>query len=258
MEIIKIKDGRYDEYEKLLLERDRYRQEADSYLRLYIHTFGDLLTAVFQKKIACIEKKKTLSFCMMYINRGESVDIQEMNSYIAREMASYKQQLDDMIADNALCKKLKAIPEDEAMQIRQLYRRIARRLHPDINPLTAENEALSELWNRVALAYHCNDLKELAELEILAEHALNDLGQGSIEITIPDITEKITALYAEIEEIRTTDPYRYKFLLDNPALIEEKKQALQAELAEYEQYEAELQAELKKIISEGGTFIWTN
>lgn len=258
MEIMKIKDGRYAEYEKLLLERDRYRQEGAGFLRLYIHTFGDLISAVFQKKISCIKKKKMLSFCMSYINRGESVDINAMDLYITEEMKTYEQQLAEMLHDNELCRQLHRIPEDEALQIRQLYRRIARRLHPDINPLTADSEALSELWNRVSLAYECNDLKELTELEILTERALDEFGQGCIEISVPDITEKIEALYEEIERIRTTDPYRYKFLLEDPSLVEEKKSELQAELEEYEQYEAELQAQLKQLISEGGTFTWMN
>ena len=78
MEIIYIKDGRYDEYESLLLERDRYRKEAEHALRKYIHVFGERITAVFKQKIACIERKKMLSYCMIYRNRGESVDMQRV------------------------------------------------------------------------------------------------------------------------------------------------------------------------------------
>ena len=34
----------YTKYEKLLFERDRAEKEAEIYLRLYIHEFGELLT----------------------------------------------------------------------------------------------------------------------------------------------------------------------------------------------------------------------
>ena len=50
MEIIFIKDGRYDEYESLLLERDRYRKDAEQALRQYIHVFGEQITAVFKRR----------------------------------------------------------------------------------------------------------------------------------------------------------------------------------------------------------------
>jgi hypothetical protein len=113
MEIIRINNSRYDEYEKLLLRREQYSKDAQRYLGLYIHEFGDLMTAVFKEKIACIEKKKMLSFCMMYINRGEHIDENVMRQYIQKEMANYQKQLDKLIHDNEACKKLGYIPEKD-------------------------------------------------------------------------------------------------------------------------------------------------
>ena len=169
MEIIYIKDGRYDEYESLLLDRDRYRKEAEQALRKYIHVFGEQITAVFKQKVACIERKKMLSYCMIYRNRGESVDIQKVQEQIKRDMVEYMQQLGEMIADNEACKNMKTIPEHYVMKIRQIYRRIAKKLHPDMNPLTAQHEELMELWQRNVTAYNCNDLKELEEIEVLVD-----------------------------------------------------------------------------------------
>ena len=63
MDIIKVSDERYQRYEKLLLERDNYRRLAKLHLAAYIREFGSLMTAAFEKKISCIEKKKMISFC---------------------------------------------------------------------------------------------------------------------------------------------------------------------------------------------------
>ncbi|MBQ1659564.1 MAG: hypothetical protein II059_06925, partial [Clostridia bacterium] len=212
MEIIYKQDGRYSEYEDLLLERDRYRKEAELYLKEYIRIFGDLITAVFKQKIVCIERKKMLSYCMMYFNRGESVDLKEMQVKINQEMNEYQKQLDAMIENNEICKQVKQIPEIDIIRIKQIYRSIAKKLHPDLNPLTQENEELLELWRRNITAYQCNDLKELEEIEVLVEQALAALGKGKTIISIPDIDDKIKKLYEEIERIKTTDPYRYKYL----------------------------------------------
>ena len=75
------------EYEKLLFERDRVKKEADNYLRLYIHEFGELLTELFRKKISCIEKKKMIGYCQTAVNYGKLIDIEEMNRHIEREMS---------------------------------------------------------------------------------------------------------------------------------------------------------------------------
>lgn len=56
--------------------------------------------------------------------------------------------------------------------------------------ITEQHEALIELWRRNLTAYQCNALKELEELEIMVEQALASLGEGKVEITIPDIDEK--------------------------------------------------------------------
>ena len=127
-----------------------------------------------------------------------------------------------------------------------------------MNPLTEQNEKLMELWHRNVTAYQCNDLKEIEEIEVLVDKALNDLGSGKTEIIIPDIDEKIKKLYDEIETIRTTDPYLYRELLGDPALVQEKNKTLDEELNEYKEYAQQLDQQLKQFIVEGGTFKWEN
>jgi len=254
-ELIRSHDGRYDEYEKLLLERDKYRKDAERYLRIYIHEFGELTAEVFKLKISCIEKKKTISFCQMYANRGEPVDMDKLDQYISNEMARYYETLKEMAENNELCRQLKTIPQAEVLEIKSIYRKIAKCLHPDLNPLTEDSEELSDLWNRVSLAYNCNDLKELRELEVLVNKVLNEYGDG-IEINIPDIDGKIQQLKDEIDKILSTDPYMYKHLLESKDLIAEKKDELNSELEEYRKYEDQLKEILKGFVKNGVRLTW--
>lgn len=126
MEIVYKEDSRYGEYENLLLERDRYRKEANMILKRYIMIFGERITAVFKQKIACIEKKKMLTYCLMYHNRGDRVDVEKVQEQIKQDMIEYRTKLNDMIADNEACKSMKRIPEHEVLKIRQIYRKIAK------------------------------------------------------------------------------------------------------------------------------------
>lgn len=52
--------------------------------------FGDLILKVFQMKIEAIRKKKTIEYCQIFANRGESVDQDALQDYLAKELASYK------------------------------------------------------------------------------------------------------------------------------------------------------------------------
>ena len=227
MMIIKVKNGSYDEYEQLLLKRDHYRKEAGQILISYTKEFGELINAVFEKKIECIRLKKSISVCQTFINRGETIDADKMNAQIQREMALYYAQLEEMLASTRAAKESTIIPAAVVLEVKRVYRKLAKLLHPDINPRTNESEELKDLWNRITIAYHSNNLEELKELEVLALSAVDRFGAGDITIDIPDIEE-------------------------SSVRISEKKGALQAELKEYEEYGQSLQKMLDELLMKTG------
>ena len=246
------------EYEKLLFERDRVKKEADNYLRLYIHEFGELLTELFRKKISCIEKKKMINYCQTAVNYGKLIDIEEMNRYIESEMSDYQKQLNDMIENNKTSKNLDTISQNEYLKIKKLYRKIAKKIHPDLNHVTENNPVLSELWINVMNAYHRNDLEALERLEVQINSILRKTGISADETDIPDIQDKIQILENEIENILSTDPYQYKFILDDEELVKEKKEELKKETEAYSMYENQLKDILKSLIERGAKFTWEN
>ena len=248
----------YHQYEKLLFERDKYKKQAGEYLREYIREFGELLTDVFRKKISCIEKKKMITYCQQRLNKGEAIDAEAMNEYIMNEMEEYNLQLADMMRNNDICRNGKPISRSEVLQIKKIYRRIAKKIHPDIHPGTLDIPILSDLWNMVTDAYDRSDLKSLEELEIQINSVLRELGDDVPDEDVPDIEEKIKALEEEIDKIISTDPYQYKFLLEDEEKVQELKEDLSEELEAYSRYEKQLKEILRQIISGGARFTWEN
>ena len=252
------KNENCQQYEKLLFERDKYKKQAGEYLREYICEFGELLTEVFRKKISCIEKKKMINYCQSRINKGEAIDVEAMNEYIMNQMESYNNQLADMMHNNDICRNGQPISRSEVLQIKHVYRRIAKKIHPDIHPGTLDIPILSDLWNRVMDAYDGNDLKALEELEIQINSVLRELRDDVPDEDIPDIEEKIQALEEEIDKIISTDPYQYKFLLDDKEKVQELKEDLNEELEAYTRYEKQLKEILRQILAGGAKFTWEN
>ena len=252
-EVVKVRNASYARYEELLLRKDEVKKLAFHFERAYIREFGDLILEVFQKKMEAIRKKKTIEYCQIFANRGERVDQNALQAYLAKEMAEYKERLEEMIRENKEAKSGKKITEVDLLRIKRIYHRMAKKIHPDINPAAAVSEELQGLWYRLKIAYDCNDLKEMEETEVLINMLLEKMDLGTTEITIPDIEKKIAELEAEIGSITGTDPYQYKYLLEDEDAVSRKKEELRREQQEYEDYCKQLDSILKELLQKGVT-----
>ena len=88
--IIKVKNSSYARYEELLLRRDDVKKKAFQYGVEYNRTFGELILKVFEKKIECIRKKKTVEYCQSFKNHGKNVDLAGLQTYLERQLADYE------------------------------------------------------------------------------------------------------------------------------------------------------------------------
>lgn len=256
-EIIKIKNQGYAEYEELLLERDQIRKEAGLLKIAYTKIFGELIARLFEMKITCIKKKKILHFCQAEANKGKTVDLDAMMAQINREMREYDRKLAQMIAENNAANASDHIGVETLAKIKKLYHRLAKMLHPDINPKTDVNPQLKQLWHMIVVSYNANNLEELEAAEVLVKKALENAGWETIEIEIDDLPGKIQKVRDEMMTIKGKNPYQYKFLLENEKAVEEKKESLQREMQEYAEYEKELDALMDQFLTGEVDFKWT-
>jgi predicted nucleic acid-binding Zn-ribbon protein len=105
-------------------------------------------------------------------------------------------------------------------------------------------------------AYNCNSLEDMEEVEVLVNKALERLDMGYTEIEIPNLAEKIEAVEEEIKRIRETDPYQYKYLLDDPEAVREKRRDLEEQIRNYAEYEKELDSVIEGLLKSGVKIIW--
>ena len=255
-EILKVGGSAYDRYEELLLEKSALRKECFLLEQEYTRVFGEDILTLYRMQIECVKKKKTIEFCQRAVNRGEEPDEKELQAFLREETAQLQEHFRKMAEEYDNAQKVEEITEADLMKIRKIYRRQVKLLHPDLHPETAESEELTDLWNRITAAYACNDLKELEELEVLVASALADASGDEWKIEIPDLEGKIRALEAEIEAIKAKDPYQYKFLLDDPEAVQEKKDSLREQIRSYREYAEKLEGILAGILPDGMMIFW--
>lgn len=254
--LIKVKNTTYAKYEDLLLKREKLKKQAFHYQQNYIREFGDKILELFQLKMECVRKKKTIEFCQKALNFGENINQNQLQKYLQEEMAALQQQFDGMIAEHDAAHNATAITEYDLLKIKKIYRCLVKQMHPDINPMVEQSDALMDLWNRIVISYRCNDLKTLEELKILATKALAEMNGTSLELEIPNLDEKIQTLEQEIAQIISTDPYQYRYILEDSRMVQEKMNSLSEEIKVYQEYSAQLEQMMTSLIGKGVIFTW--
>lgn len=255
-EIVKVKNDSYGRYEELLLRRDRLRKECYLIQAEYIGVFGQLMIDLLREQLTCAKKKKTIEFCQAAANHGRKVDDKSLCQFVSGETKKLSENLDKLISDYDAVQLGTRITEAERLQIKSLYHKLVKMIHPDINPLTAVTPELMTLWNNTVAAYNGNDLDRLQELEVLINRAWNDLYSGEIEVEIPDIETKIEELEQLIKEIMETDPYQYQFLLLDEEAVKRKEEELSDTLKQYKEYGLQLDEILRDLLPEGSSVVW--
>ncbi len=256
-EIINTNNASYDRYEELLLRKSALRKECFQLEQEYTRVFGEDILTLYRLQIECAKKKKTIEFCQKAVNRGEEPDESELQAFIVQETRELQEHFQELSEEYENSKSTGKVTDAELAKIRKIYRQQAKLLHPDLHPEVADSEELQELWNRVSVAYACNDLKELEELEVLVASAIADASGEGWKIEIPDLEEKTKALEEEITQIMDTDPWQYKFLLNDPEAVREKKDALRENIRNYQDYSTKLDGILADILPEGMIIFWS-
>ena len=238
--IVRSKNTAYDRYEEALLRRENVRKEARWCRLEYMREFGQLIKESYKLKVECIKKKKMIAYCSREVNHGRKVDYNKLVEYIEIEMVEYKEQLEQLREEVKAADSAKSISPMDAKKVKETYYRLVKKIHPDLHPELEDDEELKDLWERVSIAYECNDLQEIEEAEVLVERYLEQNGIETEGVAIENIEERIEAVEKEIDMITSTNPYLYKVLLSDKRGCEEKKAELRDEIDSYKEYAKEL------------------
>lgn len=178
--------------------------------------------------------------------RGEEADSAEKDGNIGKETDKESRKKASDNTDGS------EDGEKKRPSLKDLYRKIIKRLHPDVNPDATERE--QELFRRATQAYEDGDIETLQEIYDEVFSSAEPESEPTDNLSPEELLEikrrlegQIRALQAELNEIKSRNPYRYKELLDNPEKLSLVQAALQKAIRLYEGEIKRLNAELEKI-----------
>lgn len=158
----------------------------------------------FKKKILrrlkskCYDLEKELEHVESIYNDSLPLFIQEVNSYC--DLNKIKNPLTDIIDDTDQKNKKKTLSND----FRFVYREIAKKTHPDINP---ENENSLQLYRNAVKAKNNNDINKIICIAKDLNIDINSFKYSDIS----KIERSLEETEAKIKEITSSYPYVWFF-----------------------------------------------
>lgn len=243
------------EYLKLYEEMEDLNKEKEILESLYMSKLGALIFLKFEKEIEYRKLKKKLNLIIQSKNKNEKIDIKAIDTILKSELKSFYEELEvirEKMKVSKIYLELPSLSDEEVKKIKEIFRSLAKKLHPDINRNLTKEEI--ELWNKVKEAYENNDLVSL----IVLDGIINNL-EIKEDISISNIEENIEKIKANIEKIQNINkeslrefPLNLRELINDNSFIENKKDELNKEIKIY----IDKIKELNEIITEsiGGEF----
>lgn len=251
------------EYAALVAERDELENsEEPRLIALFMEAVGQLQyeVLVLQYEIALLKQKRDL--LQAYKNRGEKADLNYVDEQVEATAKTYNENIQ---REEEKIKQAKAYieeqkeeekknQEDDKHELRDLYRKMVHRLHPDLHPEQTEWE--KELFLKVQDAYEKGDLERLRELAQQLEagmpaDAVDNETTEEWEERVNQLKEEIVKIREELEKILQKFPFTYRERLNDPEWIVQTQDMLRKEIAELEKEKTRLE-KIVSIMEKGG------
>ena len=248
-------DRLQQEYSDLVAERDDLELEGPQLEALYMETVGQLQydMLMLQGDVALLKRKRDmLQAC---INRGEKPDwpvieielkvtFGQMNEKLKEEeekLNKAKEFIKQHIQEE------EARSDEEKLEIKQIFKRMVHRLHPDLHHDQTEWE--KNLFLKVQEAYFNRDLEKLRQLELELDSGMpfTSVEKATIEEweeRVENLKARIAALKEEIKQMVSRFPFTYRDKVYNQEWVAARKEELQVQIARL----AEEKDRLEKII----------
>lgn len=243
------------ELSMLVLERDELRfDECRNLEMVYMLKFGSLEYRAYKAQCTMLRLKRKIDLIQARRNRQEKVILSHLESILDMEFAEYQDVLNEKIEDmNRAIRRSRCevLSMKETKELKKLYRKIVKVLHPDLNPDITP--AQKELFYNAVLAYENGDLQTLRLInEMVSEPGAEEYGDNAI-VGLAHESERLKKLIQGVQEeiahIKSEFPYTMKELLKDEDKVAAYRAELEEVICQYEEaisvYEARIEEMLR-------------
>jgi len=201
---------------------------------IFLNTIGRKRYQVYCLTIDIATIMQRIKLIQSYLNRNERPDLSAIDKEIKNRFSEYQKKIEEEAEKLAAANeylKTGFLSEDETRKLKNAYRVIVKKLHPDINPNLTEYQ--KDLFVKAQAAYDLCDLNTLNEI-------LLSLNMNTSSPTIVDpidlktyistLEQNITKLKGQILVLENRFPFSYREKLADTKWIESEQQSLDIEI----------------------------
>lgn len=245
------------ELSMLLLERDELQFIICRNIEtLYYLKLGALEHRAYKAECDALRLRRKIALVQAKINRQEKVILPLIEEILDREFADYRRRLQEQIEkmNEALERsRLPILNEEERKELRTIYRKVVKCLHPDLNPDVTE--AHIQLFVNAVEAYKNGDLEGLRLIELMAVNTeLPENTRDAMSVLANEnarLEKVIAAIREDIIKIKNEYPYTVKDIVEDAEKEQKRREELENFLRHYEElidiYKKKLQEMLRRI-----------
>lgn len=214
--------------------KDMVENESAILTSLYLQKLGHLQLELLQKQTEAARLKMKMNLIQAAINRDEQPNLHAIENLINKQMQDYYAQIEAQAAALNEAREVLShlIPEEEAAKLKEVFRVLCKKLHPDLNPNQTEEE--KDLFVRVKSAYDLNQLGELQKILLYFENSKKEkLPLVSVDEKreqIRHLEENIASLKSKIEQLKQSFPFTIEELIFDEEYILQRQEETKTQI----------------------------
>ena len=200
---------------------------------LYEASVGILLLEEFKLLIQIKLTQLEINLTQAYINHNAPIDHRRISEQVKAAQQDYQAKIEQKEAElkkaedflNAPC-----LSQQETTELRNLYRTIAKALHPDLHPDQGREEC--DLFIKAASAYRKGDIQTLRQISILIQTKnIQDIPGQDLLTLVEKAKESIAIFQERIDLMNAQFPFIYRDKILDPQWIKEQQEAMKERIA---------------------------
>lgn len=232
------------EFSELFTEKNELLTYEKDYLTaLYLNTVGQRMHRKYCLQIEIKMLFQRIQLAQGYINQNKYPDKALIEKQINDKFAGFQQKIASEAKQLEEAKKFFTqntfVPPHIALKIKEVYKAIVKKLHPDIHPDASEYE--KDLLLQVQAAYDMSNLDMLNAilLKLDINNTVAVISLPGIQQLVEKMEAQVLHLKQQIEQLQLTFPFNYREKLSDEKWISAEQQSLDKDIDE-------LNAEKKK------------